>query len=148
MGESEFRLAVAIQIRHPAALGFDRMGNKVLLPKHTVLFRVLIPPEPVRLPSNCDNVGNSVVIYVNGPFAAVGDKLTDDIDTAVLMHLPLAALRTRVFIPICSTEDVRTAISIHIDHGDAFRVVCTKLMRKERHLGYSIGTISSLTIEV
>ena len=43
------------------------------------------------------------MIYVNRPFAAVGDELVVNSYRAELMPLPLAALRPWIFIPVSTT---------------------------------------------
>jgi len=65
------------------------------------------------------------VIYIHRPLAAIGHKFTDDLDRAVLMTLPFAALRSRILIPLGSADQVGPALSIHVDGGDAFGVVRT-----------------------
>ncbi len=74
MSQRQIRLAIAVQVRHPTAFGVDGMSYEMTLPHHARLFGVLVPPQAVGLPANCDHIRRSVVIHVHGPFAAVGDE--------------------------------------------------------------------------
>ena len=54
------------------------------------------------------------MINVNDPLAAVRDELIHHADFAILVSRPFAALRTRVFIPICAAHNVRAPIVVHV----------------------------------
>ena len=91
MREHEIRFAVAVDVGHRSALGVIAVGDEVTLPHHAVRLRILVPPQPVQHPARRHDIRGAVVIHVEGPFAAVGDELTQNAHRAVLMALPLAA---------------------------------------------------------
>jgi hypothetical protein len=54
---------------------------------------VLVPPDAAGYPTGGNEVGEAVVVDVDGPLAAVGDELAVDTDGAELMLLPFSTLR-------------------------------------------------------
>ena len=126
--QRQIRLTVAIEVRHPAALGLDRVGDEVALPHDSRFFRVLVPKQPIRHPACRHHVRRAIVIHVHYPLAAVGHKFSDDIDGAVLVALPLAALRPRILVPIRPAQDIRPPVAVHVQGGDALGVIGAQSM--------------------
>ncbi len=86
--ERNIGFAVAVDVGKCAALGVVAIRDQMSLPHRVRALRVLVPPESVDHPPSRDHVGRSIVIHVDGPFAAVGDELPQDADGAILMTLP------------------------------------------------------------
>ena len=70
------------------------------------------------------------MIHIDGPLAAIGYEFTDDFYGAVLVPLPFAALRTRIFVPVSAAKNVGPPISVHIRGSNSFRMVVTELMNQ------------------
>jgi hypothetical protein len=117
MCEDKIEVAIAVNIADSAALGVVAVGDEVLLPESTRWRRssgILVPPDAVGNPTGSNEVGEAVVVNVDGPLAAVGDELAVDADGAELVPLPLAALGTGVLIPVSSAQDIEEAVAVHI----------------------------------
>src|SRR5262249_55528390 len=110
------------------------VGDQVLLPFSAGLFGILVPPDAVGLPGRRDHVRCAIVVHVDRPLAAVGNKLAHCARLAILMTLPLAAVGAGVLIPVGSTDDVGKSITVHIERGDALSVIRAKAVRKKRDL--------------
>jgi len=134
VGESEIRFAIAIDVRHPAALGVVAVGDEMLLPHHARLARILIPPNSIADPAGGNKVRRAIVVYVDRPLSTIRDKLLVNADGAILMLLPFASLRTGILIPVGAAQDVRTPIAIHVQSSDALGVIGTQAMRNKRDL--------------
>ena len=57
-------------------------------PHHAFLFWIFVPPQAIGLPSDGDEVRRTIVVDVDGPFAAVGNKLSLSFYFAVLVAVP------------------------------------------------------------
>src|SRR5579871_1430042 len=110
-------------------------------PHDAGFFRVLVPPESIDHPSRSDNIRRAVMIHVKGPLAAVGDELPEHPYRSVLMALPLAARRTRILVPVGTTQDVRAAVAIHVECGDAFCMIGAEAVNEKSELGNATGPI-------
>ena len=104
------------------------------------LLRILVPPDAVGLPARGHHVGRSIVIHIDGPLAAIGDKLAECAGLAILMPLPFAAVGAGILVPVRAAENVGIAISIHIQRGHAFRVIRSQAMREKRNLRQTART--------
>src|ERR1700722_3562352 len=100
--QRQIRLAVPVEIGHPAALRLDRVRDEMLWPRRAQLLRILVPPESVPHPAQRDHVRRSIVIDVDRPLAAIRNEFANCLDCPILMPLPLPALRPRVLIPVGS----------------------------------------------
>ena len=56
-------------------------------------------------------------------------------DGAVLMPLPLSALRSGILVPVGAAKNVGSPVAIHIECGDALGMIRAKTMRDKRDLG-------------
>ena len=148
MREREIGLAIAIDVGHPATLGFERMGDEMALPHHVGLLGIFIPPQTVGHPTHGDDVRCPIVIDVDGPLATIGNELTHQLDGAVLMALPFASLRARVLIPVGTAENVGQAVAVHIERGDALGVIVAELMDEISSLRNVAGSIPASFIEL
>ena len=95
MSQRQIRLAVPVEIGHPAAFRLDGVSDQMALPHHARLLGVLEPPQPVCHPAHRNDVRRSIVIDIHRPLAAIGHEFAGHLHRAVLMPLPFAALRSR-----------------------------------------------------
>ena len=144
--EDQIGLAVAVDVGHPAALRVVAVGDEVPLPLRAELPRILPPEDAVGHPAGSDHVGQPIVIHVDRPLAAVGDELVHHAHFAILVPLPLAALRTRVFIPIRPTQNVRSPVAVHVQRSDALGVIRAQAMDKECSLLHAARSRSPLEV--
>ena len=142
MREREVGLAVAVDVAGRAALGVVAVGDEVALPHHAGLLRILVPPQAIHHPAGGDDVRRAIVIDVEGPLAAIGDELAEDADGAVLMALPLAALRPGILIPVGAAHQIGTAVAVHIDGGDAFGMIGAQAMHAKGHLRNAVRAVA------
>src|SRR5579863_2741638 len=131
VAKDEVGLAVAVDVGHPAALGFAAVGDEVPLPLGAQLAGVLPPEDAVGHPADGHHVGQSVVVHVDGPLAAVGGELAERLLLAILVARPLAAGRAGILIPVGAAQQVRAAVAVHVEHGNAFGVVGAEAMHRE-----------------
>ncbi len=148
MRQRQVRLTVAIEVRHPAALGFDGVGDQVALPHDSRLFRILVPKQSIRHPADRHHVRRTVVIHVHHPLAAIGHKLSDYIDGAVLVAFPLAAPRPRILVPIRSAQNIRPAVAVHVHGGDALGVIGAQPMDGISGLRHIAGRVAPHLVEL
>src|SRR5947209_8404498 len=88
------------------------------------------------------------MVHVNGPFAAVRNKLIYSLNRSVLMALPLPALRSGILVPVSSAQKIRTAIIVHVNDCNPFGMIRAKAMRKKGRLRNVIGSIPPLTVQL
>lgn len=106
-------------------------------PHDALLLWILIPPETIRDPSRCNDVGRAVVVDVYRPFTAVGDKFSSGTHCAPLVSLPIASVGAGILIPIRTADKVEISIAVHIQSGDALGVVVAQSMYQETTFGLS-----------
>ena len=134
MRKDQIRNSIAIDVGHHPALGVIAVGDHVLLPLRARLLRILVPPDSVRLPACRHHIRRAIVIHIDRPLAAVGDKLAQRAGLAILMPLPLAAIRARILIPVSAAQNIGIAVAIHVQRGHAFRMIRSQAMREKRNL--------------
>src|SRR5258708_4811777 len=140
-------IAVAIDISEGAALSSEAIRDLLGLPHGAVCdgFRpgVAIPPEAVRDPTGGNEIRQTVVIDVHDPFAAVGDEFVVNAHSSELMLLPLAAIGTRILIPVSAAEQIRKAVAIHVEHRDTLGVVGAETMGRKSNARLAAVAITS-----
>src|SRR5579872_219501 len=92
------------------------------LPHHARLFRVFIPPEPVGYPSDGHDVRRAIMIHVDRPLTAIRNELARDVHRSPLVPLPIATMRAGVLVLVCSAEDIRPSVAVHVDGSDALEI--------------------------
>src|SRR6478672_4632885 len=112
----------------------------MLFPHAAGLLRILVPPDGIQLPSCRHNIWRSIVIYVDGPLAAVSDKLADCASLAILVALPIASVGPGILVPVRAAQNIEVAISIHIQRRHAFRMIRSQPMREKCNLWQRAGT--------
>src|SRR5882757_7091544 len=146
VGESEIRLAVAVDISEGAALGIVAVSDFLGLPHGAggdgLGPGVAIPPEAVRDPAGGDEIGQTVVIDVDDPFSAVGDELVVYADGAKLMLLPLATICAGILVPVSAAEQIQKTVAIHVEHGDTFGMVGAETMGKKGNARLAAGAVT------
>src|SRR5579872_730234 len=118
------------------------------LPHHARLFRVFVPPEPVGHPSDGHDVRRAIVIYVDRPLTAIRNELAGDVHRSPLVPLPIATMRAGVLVPVCSAENIRPSIAVHVDGSDALGVIGAQPMHEKRSLRHVSRSIASYFIEL
>src|SRR5947209_10734761 len=144
--QSKFRLPVAIQVRHPAALSFDRMRDQVTLPHDVGLLRILVPIETIGHPPDRHYIRCTVMVHIDCPLATVRDKLAYDFYGPVLAHLPLSTLRTRILVPECTAQDVRKSSSVHVESSDASGMIGPEPVDEESGLWLVSRSVASIFV--
>jgi hypothetical protein len=142
VGKHQVRLAIAVDVAHPATLRVVAVGDEMLLPHHIRLLRVLIPPESVQHPTRRNHVECSIVVDIDRPLAGVRDKLIHYAHRPILMLLPHATLGPRILIPIGPTKQIRPAIAVHVHRGNSFRVVRPQAMHEKGRLRHTSGPVT------
>src|SRR5208337_2781577 len=106
------------------------------------ILRIFIPPEAVALPADGNEVHGTIVIHIDGPFAAIGNEFAGDFHSAVLVTFPLATLWAGIFVPICAADDIEFAVAIHVDEGDTFGVIGAQTVRGKVDFGNVVGAVA------
>src|ERR1035438_2077841 len=138
--EDQVRLAVAVDVCHPAAFGVVTIGNKMPLPLRMLGSWVLPPEHAVGHPARSHHIGPAVVIHVDRPLAAVGDEFATDARLAILVALPFSAVWAGILIPIRTAEKIGPPIAVHVERGDAFCMIGAETMDEEGSLRNAAGT--------
>jgi hypothetical protein len=133
--ESEIGFAVAVDVGESAAFSVVAVSDLLGLPHRAgcdgLRPGIAIPPEAVGDPAGGDEIGQTIVIDVDDPFSTVGHEFVVDADATELMLLPFAAVRTGILVPVSAAEQVRKAVTIHVEHRDAFGMVGAETMGKK-----------------
>jgi hypothetical protein len=86
--ENKIGVTVAVDVADGSTLGVVAVSDEVLLPE-SARWRgftgVLVPPDTVGYPAGGNEVGEAVMVDVDGPFATVGDELAVYADGAELV---------------------------------------------------------------
>jgi hypothetical protein len=61
-----------------------------------------------------------------------------DADGAELMLLPFAALGAGVFIPVSAAQQVREAVPVHVEQGNALGMIASEAMDEEGNARLSV----------
>src|SRR6476619_8376654 len=97
VGKSEIGVSIPIDVADRTALGIVTISNFMRLPSGTEFLRILKPPNSIDHPAGSHYIGCAIVVHVNRPLAAVGNKLAKNSDLAKLMPRPHSSIRARIF---------------------------------------------------
>ena len=148
MRQRQIWLAVAIDIGEGATFGIVTVGDLFRLPhgpgRGRLCAWIVIDPDAVRDPAGGDQIGQAIVVHVHDPLAAIGDEFIVNADRAELVPLPLAAVGARIFIPVSAAEQVREAVSVHVQQRDAFRMIVAETVREKSDARLAAGSVAGM----
>jgi hypothetical protein len=81
------------------------------------------------------------MVDVDDPLAAVGDEFVVDAYIAELVLLPLTTVDSGILVPVSAAEDIREAVMVHVEHGNAFCMVGAQAMGEEGEGSLSAGAV-------